>query len=127
MSTGADCRIVGEKPDRWFLQVQKYPYGETDQYSNDGPFTSLAKARTHLRQNYANPGGYSIDVKFDCAHSFAAWAKPFGGVDYEGRECGTCGHYERRDLLSPRQKLEKEADRLRKELARVEAQIAKVA
>lgn len=60
MSTGADCVFIEEKPGRWFYEIQRWPYGETDEYDRHGPFRSEDAASDHLTKHYANPGGYII-------------------------------------------------------------------
>ncbi len=59
MSTGADCCFV-EKTDGWYYEIQKYPYGATEDYDEHGPFSTQEKAEDHLDANYANPGGWSV-------------------------------------------------------------------
>ena len=59
LATGADCSFF-EKKDGWHYEVQKYPYGATEEYNEHGPFSSEERAKRHLDDNYANPGSYSI-------------------------------------------------------------------
>ena len=61
MSTGADCKFIEVEPNKWFYFLQKYPYGETEDYTKEGPFRTLQKAEQHLQKNYANPGGCWIE------------------------------------------------------------------
>lgn len=65
MSTGADCYFIEPEPDKWYYKIQQYPYGATEEYDTEGPFSTLDKAEKHLQMNYANPGGWSV-------HPFAA-------------------------------------------------------
>ena len=60
MSTGADCYFIEEAPGRWFYEIQRYPYGETDEFDRHGPFKSEEAAEKHLHANYANPGGWMV-------------------------------------------------------------------
>jgi len=60
MSTGAECHFIERKPQQWYYKIQKFPYGETEEYHTHGPFSSLEKGHEHLHKNYANPGGYSV-------------------------------------------------------------------
>lgn len=60
MSTGAECAFIEEEPGRWFYEIQRYPYGETDEYDQHGPFTSEDAAGKHLHEHYANPGSYVV-------------------------------------------------------------------
>lgn len=59
MSTGANCIFEERKPGKWWYQLQKYPYGETPDYHEHGPFSSEEMAHTHLHDHYANPGGFT--------------------------------------------------------------------
>ena len=61
MSTGADCSFKEREPSVWFYRIQNYPYGETEEYSEHGPFYSFKSAERHLEKRYANPGGFMID------------------------------------------------------------------
>lgn len=61
MSTGADCVFREESPNKWFYDLQEWPYGETMQYETYGPFESYEEACEDLRANHANPGGHSIE------------------------------------------------------------------
>ncbi len=60
MSTGADCQIYEKTPGEWFYKLQHWPYGETPEYSEYGPFNSEDSAILHLSDNHANPGGYCV-------------------------------------------------------------------
>lgn len=83
MSTGADCHFTEVEPGRWSYSIQRWPYGEWDEYDKHGPFPSFAAAREHLNQNYANPGGWSHRIH------------PTGHVherdEWEHAICTTCG------------------------------------
>lgn len=58
MSTGADCALEEREPGRWWYRIQQYPYGETEEYAEHGPFSSASAAERDLRSRYANPGGW---------------------------------------------------------------------
>lgn len=60
MSTGAGCRFIERKPNQWYYELQRWPYGETPDYDEYGPFASEDAAHAHLHDNHANPGGYSV-------------------------------------------------------------------
>lgn len=71
MSTGADCRFAEVRPGEWKYAIQRWPYGEWDEYDTHGPFPSFAKAREHLDQHYANPGGWLMNIhETDHRHEF---------------------------------------------------------
>lgn len=57
MSTGADCVFEEREPGRWWYRLQRWPYGETPDYDEAGPFGNEERARKHLHDNHANPGG----------------------------------------------------------------------
>lgn len=64
MSTGFECYFVEVTPGEWFYVLQNWdcPVGAWDwrEYATAyGPFTSEEEAQKHLRDNHANPGGYS--------------------------------------------------------------------
>lgn len=59
MSTGADCKFI-EKVDGWYYWLQNWPYGDWPEGQTYGPFLSFEIAHEHLRNNHANPGGYSV-------------------------------------------------------------------
>jgi hypothetical protein len=58
VSTGADCTFTETSPGVWEYEIQRWPYGEWDEYDTHGPFSSFEAAEKHLEANYANPGGY---------------------------------------------------------------------
>lgn len=60
MSTGADCVFIEKKPGQWYYNLQRYPYGDTKEYDEFGPFRSEEAANRHLRNHHANPGGYNV-------------------------------------------------------------------
>lgn len=60
MSTGAECRFEEREPRKWYYKIQRYPYGETEDFEEHGPFSSFSKAEKHLERNHANPGGYDV-------------------------------------------------------------------
>ena len=75
MSTGAECYFTEAEPGRWAYSLQRWPYGDSDDYDSFGPFGSFAAANAHLRNNHANPGGYSVRTHADHRHEFG----PRGG------------------------------------------------
>lgn len=62
MSTGAGCYFKEVEPGRWVYGLQRWPFGDTEEYDKSGPFNSFAAARGHLDRNHANPGGWSIET-----------------------------------------------------------------
>ena len=60
MSTGADCSFIEREPGKWYYEIQQWPYGETEDYDEHGPFPSLKAAEKHLDKRYANPGSYFV-------------------------------------------------------------------
>ena len=70
MSTGAECNFYEMKPNQWHYQIQKPPYGWTEDYFKHGPFPTFKKAIDHMQGTYANPGGYSVDKHPDHKHDF---------------------------------------------------------
>lgn len=69
MSTGADCFFEEKELGQWWYSIQKYPYGATPDYDENGPFTSFVAAERHLDNNYANPGGFSAHLHKDNPHN----------------------------------------------------------
>jgi len=65
MSTGADCYFVERKPREWYYYIEQWPYDETEEYDQFGPFSSFSAALKNLDHNHANPGGYSIEAHPD--------------------------------------------------------------
>lgn len=59
MSSGADCVFREMKPGVWFYALQRWPYGDTEDYDRFGPFPSEQAAIEHLDRNHQNPGGWS--------------------------------------------------------------------
>ena len=60
MSTGANCYFEERSPGKWYYCLQRWPYGETPDYDEEGPFRSQDVAREHLHAHYSNPGGAMI-------------------------------------------------------------------
>jgi len=58
VSTGANCLIV-QKPEGWYMKMQRWPYGETEEYDVEGPFATQEEAEDSL-DFYANPGGFIV-------------------------------------------------------------------
>ena len=84
MSTGAECIFKETEPGKWQYWIQDWPYGEWPEGQINGPFNSFEEAREHLGNNYANPGGWNVNVnKTNHIHEFTA---------YEGvTMCQSCG------------------------------------
>jgi hypothetical protein len=61
MSTGAECSFDEREPRKWYYSLQRYPYGETEEYDEHGPFSSFTRAEKHLSKNHANPGGFMVN------------------------------------------------------------------
>jgi hypothetical protein len=66
VSTGLECEFVRRADDKWFYALQDgdcpVQCWDWHEYATAyGPFESFDKAHDHLRDNHANPGGYSID------------------------------------------------------------------
>lgn len=61
MSLNADCQIKEVKPGEWWYFYQRWPYGLCPHYNKFGPFKSQEAAEKHLRENQANPGGWSVE------------------------------------------------------------------
>jgi hypothetical protein len=60
MSTGADCQFIEREPGVWYYRLQRWPYGDSPDYGEYGPFPSERAADRHLSENHANPGGYTV-------------------------------------------------------------------
>ena len=75
-STGAECTLYLAKDNQWYMDLEDMsarPGAYDDEYDDDamdsydtewvsyGPFDSLQDAKTYLRRNFANPGGYDVD------------------------------------------------------------------
>lgn len=65
MSTGLNCSFIEVKPGEWWyiLEQGSAPKNAWDwrEYADAyGPFTSEDLAKTHLRNNHANPGGWDV-------------------------------------------------------------------
>jgi hypothetical protein len=73
MSTGLECQFIEFRPSEWYyiLQDGSCPVQTWDwrEYATAyGPFPDLEKAKTSLRDNHANPGGYwemEYDPKYE--------------------------------------------------------------
>ena len=68
MSTGAECKFYEKESGKWYYDLQRWPYGECLDYDTHGPFSTFKAADDHLRDNYANPGGYSVKALPGCPH-----------------------------------------------------------
>lgn len=61
MSTGLDCHFTEKKPGEWFMSLeQEYGHKLDPEYDEYGPFATFEVAHQYLRDNFANPGGFSI-------------------------------------------------------------------
>jgi len=66
MSTGLECYFSEEKPGVWFYELEIGDHNRvgdiygSGEFNRFGPFDSFPRAETHLQENHANPGGYSI-------------------------------------------------------------------
>ena len=69
MSSGADCWFTETEPGRWIYGVQHWPYGETEEYDEYGPFKTATEAYEHMHANHQNPGGFSMGSHADHVHS----------------------------------------------------------
>ena len=61
MSSGADCQFIEKEPGRWTVKLQRWPYGDTDEYDTFGPFRSYSAAVAELN-NHQNPGGWMTRI-----------------------------------------------------------------
>ena len=97
MSTGANCGFTEKTKGRWFYRIQRYPYGETEDYDEFGPFPHFKAAHDHLGANHANPGGYSIGALPGCPHDMLEPQQDFGRSPQYTHFCNRCGgHVDRR-------------------------------
>jgi hypothetical protein len=60
MSTGATCHFIEKNQNKWYYELQDWPYGECSEYSTYGVFSTYESAVEHLVKNHANPGGWSV-------------------------------------------------------------------
>lgn len=65
MSTGLECCLVEWKPGEWYYVLEqgtapKEAWDWREYADAFGPYPSMEKANEGLRDNHANPGGYSI-------------------------------------------------------------------
>lgn len=94
MSTGADCHFTEVEPGRWTYWLQDWPYGDWPQGQTFGPFDGFQQAHDHLRNNHANPGGYSTRKHPDHRHEEGTIVrrKPDdSGWDWNVPGCPACG------------------------------------
>ncbi len=61
MSTGLDCYFEEKAHGEWYLYLEE-SYGSKPgiDYEEFGPFPTFAAAMQYLRDNFANPGGFSV-------------------------------------------------------------------
>ena len=69
MSSGAECDFVKVKPGEWKYRLQRWPYGDFDEYDSYGPFPTFTAALAHLDANHQNPGGFSTMTHPDHVHN----------------------------------------------------------
>lgn len=86
MSTGADCHFHEVEPGKWDYRLQRWPYGEWPEYDTFGPFPSFEKAREHLSNNHANPGGWSVRTHPQHVHEWHRWGP---NDPYDCEACGS--------------------------------------
>jgi len=63
-STGLDAGFFLASDDNWYMYIETWDeYGEegSGEYEEYGPFMSLERAERYLEDNFANPGGYSVN------------------------------------------------------------------
>lgn len=86
MSTNADCRFYERESGKWYYEMQKWPYGENQDYDKHGPFSTWTEAHNHMHRNYANPGSYTISAIPGCEHDMTRT------LTSTSWECLRCGH-----------------------------------
>ena len=88
MSTGAGCRINQTRQNEWYYELQRYPYGMTQEYNRYGPFRTYRAAVSHLDSHHANPGGFMINrlEDLECEHEWQELNK----YTLECYKCGRC-------------------------------------
>jgi hypothetical protein len=69
MSTGAECNFIEKEVGEWYLHLQLWPYGDSDEYEDYGPYPTFNRAHDRLG-DFANPGGYSTRVHADHVHKY---------------------------------------------------------
>jgi hypothetical protein len=87
MSTGAECRFVERKPGRWYAELQRWPYGASEDYEEFGPFSTCGEAEDHLSENRPNPGGATVYPLPGCPHDLLESPALAGRSD----RCRRCG------------------------------------
>lgn len=63
-STGLDAGFFLASDNNWYMYIEEwndYGTGGSGGYANYGPFISYEQAEQYLEDNFANPGGYSVD------------------------------------------------------------------
>jgi len=69
MSSGADCHFTEKELGEWYYSLQRWPYGETEEYDEFGPFPTFKRAYSNMHQR-GNPGGFSFAVHPDHVHKY---------------------------------------------------------
>lgn len=98
MSSGAECNFTEREPGVWWYRLQQWPYGDTYDFDEYGPFDTYKEASEHLHANHSNPGGHSTERHPDHVHEYADVPyKTFGvsgylaGETWTQYECVGCG------------------------------------
>ncbi|MGY3582337.1 hypothetical protein ACVIGB_000739 [Bradyrhizobium sp. USDA 4341] len=70
MSSGLECELFEPEPGKWYYVLQSYscPVGawEWREFAQSyGPFQNQDATEEHLRDNHANPGGYTVSAGSD--------------------------------------------------------------
>jgi hypothetical protein len=61
VSTGLDCYFHEVKPNEWYLFLEEEYGSKLDpEYDKFGPFKTFRLAYVYLNDNFANPGGFSV-------------------------------------------------------------------
>lgn len=78
MSTGLDCYFEERTPGEWYLFLEQSYGNKIDpEYDQYGPFATFKQAKDYLSANFANPGGYSVEVHPDSTDTTVEdWMRP---------------------------------------------------
>jgi len=60
-SMSRHCSFYLASDDKWYMDLANNEYGEWDEATTYGPFSSMEKAEDYLDNNFSNPGGYNVD------------------------------------------------------------------
>lgn len=74
MSSGLDCYFEEKKPNEWYMYLEE-SYGDKldPDYEEFGPFETFTIAQKYLRDNFQNPGGYSVLAHPDSTDKSWEW------------------------------------------------------